>query len=247
MNLFPEQLRRIEENANEIKRFEKDDCYIDLAKCQNEIASLSENDYYVEKYKKDESSYWIPIPKWIEEDSKTLKFRNCLDIGMAYGTLALFAQKKSGCDVFGIDFTDTYISKKLLKKYNFNFDVCNIELEDITWNEKFDLIILTEVLEHFNFYPVPTLQKIRNLLSEKGIVYLSTPDAADWGKLDTFASFEEIPMPIVGLPIIDGHVYQYTRDELGTIFAKAGLKVDRISYSPGVIYGHIVYTLSKIQ
>jgi predicted SAM-dependent methyltransferase len=45
---------------------------------------------------------------------------------------------------------------------------------------------MTEVLEHLNFHPVPTLKKVYNLLSENGALYLSTPDAYEWGKVNKY-------------------------------------------------------------
>ena len=31
-------------------------------------------------------------------------------------------------------------------------------MDRIAWDEPLDMVILTEVLEHFNFHPVPTLE-----------------------------------------------------------------------------------------
>jgi hypothetical protein len=85
---------------------------------------------------------------------------------------------------------------------------------------------------------VPTLKKLRSLCAHGGKIYLSTPDAAaeGWGRTTKYyASLEEIPPAPgpPGAPVIDDHVWQYSRDELERIFAEAGLKVQRLAYSPG--------------
>jgi len=210
----------------------QEDALTILAKCQEEIASLEPHPNYPAEYRNWELFYWRHIPQWIMADHKRLKFKKSLDIGCAYGTLSLFCSRVCGCEVYCTDFIDVFISKALIRKYDFNFRVNNIELDPFPWQEKFDLIILTEVLEHFNFYPVPTLQKIISLLSENGRLYLTTPDAASWGKVTKYYSdLSDMPLPGKGHQVIDDHVYVYTKDELFDVLSKAGIKIERFDYS----------------
>ena len=117
---------------------------LELAKCQDEISKLDPNPYYLSAYKKEELSYWCHIPKWMFEDSKTHKVKKCLDIGCAYGTLALYSKKVFNCETYCIDFTDNHISKSLINTYSFHFENNNIELDPFPWNTKFDVIIFTD-------------------------------------------------------------------------------------------------------
>jgi SAM-dependent methyltransferase len=189
--------------------------------------------------------YWLHIPKWIYEDWTKKPVERFLDIGCAYGTLALYCKKLFNCEVYVTDCVDTYLSQSLVKKYNFMWNVNNIELDPFPWNVKFNAIIFTEVLEHLNFYPVPTLKKIRNLLLNDGKLYLSTPDASQWGKVTKYHSnLGKMPLPRKGLPLVDDHIYHYNKNELFHILDAAGFKVYRFAYSPGLAR-HFNLTLMK--
>jgi SAM-dependent methyltransferase len=194
---------------------------------------------------------WQCIPEWISEDAASRRatghlFRRCLDIGCAYGTLALFCQRLCQCAVWCTDFIDVYLSPALRNKYGFSYAVNNIELDPFPWPLTFDLIVFTEVLEHFNFHPLPTLLKIRDLLTDDGRLYLSTPDAAEWGRVTKYyARLEDIPFPLAGAPLVDDHVYQYNKEELLGLIHQAGFRVVRQAFAPGTCGRHFNLTLAK--
>ena len=237
-----------EKTANTMLNKYKDETWMkEIIKCQNEISSSSEtNGYYVAAYRDTEIFYWMNIPEWILE-SKSQHVKNCLDIGGAYGTLALYCKNIFDCNVYITDFVDNYLSKSLLKKYNITYAVNNIELDPFPWNVKFDVIILTEVLEHFNFHPIPTLKKIHSLLSDDGCVFLSTPDSIEWGVTTKYYnSLEEIPLPVkVTSQAIDDHVWQYNKNELLYVLDEAGFYVEKFAYSKGVMARHFNLMLRK--
>jgi SAM-dependent methyltransferase len=232
-----------------------------LQEVQEEITSLTTCPFYADfqkgkdycgkevcfpPYRDAEIYYWENIPKWIYEDSKSNTIRNCLDIGCSYGTLSLFTKKVAGCDSFLIDFIDVYISSKLVDKYNFNFFVNNIELDEFPVKLRFDAIIFTEILEHLNFHPVPTLKKLRALLNDNGRIYMSTPDAAEHGKVQEFYnSYKEMPCPKKGSKVIDTHIYQYNKEELFSIIDEADFKIERFDYARGLGARHFNLILQK--
>jgi SAM-dependent methyltransferase len=218
----------------------------DINQCKKEISTLNPHAKYLRDYRDQEAYYWLKIPNWIRQDGAKTTVKRILDVGCAYGTLALYCKKLFNCDVYATDYVDTYLSPQLATKYNFDFKVNNIELDDFPWKIEFDLIILTEVLEHLNFNPVPTLKKIRQLLCENGKLYLSTPDASQWGRVTKYySSLSEMPPPKKGQAPIDDHVYQYTKKELFSVLASAGFNIDRFGYSPGFEFRHFNLTLSK--
>src|SRR5262249_15441450 len=151
----------------------------ELHSCQDEIQRLDPHPYYVSHYRPAEIFYWHHIAKWLYDDIHKHRPTNCLDIGCAYGTLLTYVKRLSNCKAYGIDFIEVYLSRSLITEYGLDFAVSNIELDALPWQETFDIILLTEVLEHFNFNPIPTLQKISGLLSPGGRLYLSTPDALE--------------------------------------------------------------------
>ena len=109
-----------------------------VLECQAEIAALDPNPYYLKSYSVEELYYWVLIPQWIQEDFATRKIERCIDIGSAFGTLALYCHKLSGCDVYCIDCVDTYMSKSMFGKYNFHHRINNIELDPFPYDGKFD-------------------------------------------------------------------------------------------------------------
>lgn len=219
-----------------------------LTESQDEIASLNPNPYYLAAYCQQEFSYWQHIPRWIYLDVQERKPRNCLDIGCAYGTLLLYTKKLSNCDAYGTDFIDTYLSPAVVAKYNLHFCLNNIELDPFPWSGPYDSIIFTEVLEHLNFYAVPTLEKIGSLLSTDGKLYLSTPDAAQWGKTTKYYSGHKLmPMPSAELrtQVINDHVWQFSQDELFDVVNAAGLEILRFDIAPGSPSQHFNLTLQR--
>lgn len=206
-----------------------------VKKAQSEIIKCSPSPLYLSGYKQSEISYWINIPKWIYQEYLNKKeVKDVLDIGCAYGTLALYTQQLFNCNIYLTDFMDNYISTVLIDKYKLQFQKNNIEREIFPWDKKFDIIIFTEVLEHLSLHPLGTLKKIKNLLNEDGILFLSTPDAYEWGKTTKYYnSLEEIPVSPLNDKIIDDHVWQYSYDELKDILEKCGFAIEKFAYSPG--------------
>lgn len=196
-----------------------------LLQTQNEVARLCDNPYYNSTYQKDEFRYWNKVAQWLWELAGR-NVRHCLDIGCAYGTLALFVKKLYNCDVYCTDCLDHYMSNRLIAEYNLHFQVSNIELDLFPFKESgFDMILFTEVLEHLNFHPEPTLTRIRQLMAEEGLLFLSTPDAGAYGRVDRYESFDHIPYPRKDLPVLDDHIYVYQEHELQELFSRVGLQV----------------------
>ena len=201
-----------------------------LEEVQEEINYWNSNPYYGKAYMHEEKQYWYHICKWLYEDKSNVM--STLDIGCAYGTLSLFMKKRFNCNIYCTDFIDAYLSKDIVKIYNFNFAVNNIEIDAFPWNRKFDIILLTEVLEHFNFNPIPTLTKIRSLLNENGHLYLSTPDIRSSKEINMYPSIDIIPYPFKTENILDRHIYVYTEDEILAVVKKAGFKIEKYEKTP---------------
>jgi len=244
---------KLRKNQKILKKLQNESWMQTILKCQEDIASLEPVPLYVSTYRKREISYWTNIPKWIVEDWNKADVKKCLDIGGGFGTLALFCKKTFDCEVHMIDSIGGYISKALLKKYDIIHSIYNIELDQIPSASNYDIIIFTEVLEHFDFHPVPTLKKISSLLSENGRLYLSTPDASEWGRVTKiYSSISEMPTskkgvlrPNAEIILPTNHIYQYNKYELFHILDEAGFKIEKFDYATGFFYRHFNLVLSK--
>lgn len=102
-----------------------------------------------------------------------------------------------------------------------------IEEPEYRIQKKFDIIVMTEVMEHFSANPRNTICKISEMLKEDGIIYLSTPN---WGHLPIYETYADIPdwtdLDNYKASYI-GHTYQYSETELRQILDECGLKIDR--------------------
>lgn len=208
-----------------------------LVEVQKELIELTDNGWYAQQYVKYEKTYWPDILIWLSEDFGGKQNLKCLDVGCGYGTLLIYCQKLLGSKPYCINDSMGFLGKGVIKKYDIVSAHKNIELDEFPFEEKFEIMIMTAVLEHFNFHPLPTLKKLRSHLAEGGIFYLSVPDSAskEWGKLTKyFKSVDEMPMPKRELYIDGGHHYHYTDAELTKLLDDAGFKILRKTCSYGI-------------
>jgi 2-polyprenyl-3-methyl-5-hydroxy-6-metoxy-1,4-benzoquinol methylase len=216
-----------------------------LADCQKEItvrtSAPEPRKYgYAPKYRDSEFGYWAHIPGWVYQDFRQAADRSqklrCLDVGCAYGTLLLHAIKSLRCEPYAIDFL-RYLDASLIDDYDIHYQINNIEREAFPWQVQFDVILFTEVLEHLNFNAGPTLEKLRGLLKPGGRLYLSTPDASQWGRQKRYyGKYSDLPMPTPNAAsrVIDDHVWQFDENELRRLIADAGFEITRFDYSSGL-------------
>ena len=201
---------------------------ISIKETQQIILQNNPHGYY-STYMQYEQSYWSNIPSWILKQNN---ITNVLDIGCAYGSIGLFTKFNTNADLYCIDFMK-YMSDELIEKYDINYQINNIETDAFPFSQKYDLIIFTEILEHLNYSPITTLEKIANLLTDNGVIMLSTPSAEYWGKLPYYNSWKDMPNIDQEIEIKDQHIYQFNLDELKKIIKIVGLKIDKMQMSSG--------------
>ncbi len=183
--------------------------------------------YYTKEYHKHELGYHMRIAEWLGRHSRTHNLGTVLDIGAAYGTLAAYCTVLGATQVHVVDKTP-YIPVEIQDECMLDCLSGDIERDsNLIIEDRYDIIILTEVLEHFNFYPVPTMYKIMKGLKPGGVILLSTPDQATWGKITTYAKelcklpeYEPSSQP----DWIDAHIWQYSKEDLEWLFRVCGLE-----------------------
>ena len=109
------------------------------------------------------------VGKYIKKDTKVL------EIGCGSGVLLKHLNKKYKIKKKNLLALDP--SKEVFKKFklNKNFKIVNKFLDNFLTKEKFDLIVMDNVFEHFE-YPKKSLEKINQHLSKNGIIYIAIPD-----------------------------------------------------------------------
>lgn len=216
-----------------------------IEKIQNDIAKAdSPQTYYIKEYAPVETRYWSKISGWMVEDMIDRNYIqkkpaiSILDIGCGYGTLLSYASEVYGANGTCLDVVP-YLKSSVMKKYGLSFVSGNIEKDSLPSGKLYDIIIMTEVLEHLNFQPVPTLKKIHASLKKDGVFFLSTPDADSWGKTTKYyKSLRDIPPVDPEAPWIDDHIWQYNKSEIKKVLHAAGFKILRLERSEAVTGYH---------
>ena len=212
--------------------------------CQCHKMDNDSKTYYEDAYMSQELLYWKPVPRWIDELED---IHSVIDVGAAYGTLLTYVALNKSCrEIYAVDPVG-YMSSSLIDKIGINLIRADFERDGYCPNIKFDLIIFTEVIEHLNFHPLPTLLRLKRLLNPGGKLLLTTPDAEEWGRVtDYYSSLDDIPeydAQAQKVEWIDGHIWQYTKEELDSLFSESGFEVLKFDYSPGVSARHLCYLL----
>jgi len=162
----------------------------------------------------------------------TLDFSDVLDIGCAQGHYSIrIAKNYLKSFVIGIDINETKI--KTAKQTSTLFNIRNTlfkktDLIEYNTHNKFDLVLLLQVLEHLK-EDLKALKKIRGLIKKNGFLIITVPnknsEIIKWLKKHTYINSHER----------DG----YTTEELKKLFTKADFKIIKIKYLSGFIGRYI--------
>lgn len=88
---------------------------------------------------------------------------------------------------------------------------------------RFDLIVFSEVLEHLSIAPEYTLELLHSLLTEKGVLICTTPNAVDIAKRLRIIAGRNPYERLRLYALNPGHIREYTKQELCTIGESVGL------------------------
>jgi SAM-dependent methyltransferase len=157
-----------------------------------------------------------------------------LDIGSGYGFFSKAALEQ-GFQVMAVN--PASAENRISKQLN-GFEPIPLFFEEVDFGaEKFDLVILSQVLEHL-LDPFQVLVKIRNLIKPEGVIAIAVPnvDAILIKILKSRSSF-------LGLP---EHIIHFSRQGLRAILQRAGFDVKLHRYISRIPYYSISNRL-KVQ
>jgi len=141
--------------------------------------------------------------------------KNVLEIGCGAGGI-LSRYVDIGCEVLGLDFDEKYLEEAR----HHNIPVRKGSLEQLASKEKFDLIILSHVLEHIK-NPSQFLVTLSGHLTDEGVLYIEVPsldNVKNGGYHYDLMEFFQ-----------NAHVIHFTDKSLKLICKKAGLKPRKVN------------------
>ncbi len=147
-----------------------------------------------------------------------------LDIGSGYGFFSKAALEQ-GFQVMAVN--PARAENRIFQQLN-GFEPIPLFFEEVDFGtEKFDLVILSQVLEHL-LDPFQVLVKVRKLIKPEGVIAIAVPnvDAILIKILKSRSSF-------LGLP---GHIIHFSRQGLSAILRRAGFEVNLHTYISRIPY-----------
>ncbi|MGZ8215744.1 class I SAM-dependent methyltransferase [Methylomagnum sp.] len=131
--------------------------------------------------------------------------------------------------------------------FEFEFVNHNIEVDDIPFDEKFDVIFFCEVLEHLTNDPMQAILRIKKSLKENGVLILTTPNVSRLENISKMIFGSNIYDPYSGHGIYGRHNREYNRHELFLLLSHCGFKFEQaFSSDVHINYSDAIYPTKRI-
>lgn len=142
-----------------------------------------------------------------------------------------FSQYNLTCsNYFGSEFPEyssqTLINEKINEKIIFEFSNSNIEISAIQTQEKYDVILFCEVIEHLVNDPVNALLNIKDALKPEGHLILTTPNVNRLENVAKMLSGSNIYDPYSGYGPYGRHNREYNKHELFLLLKHLGFDIE---------------------
>ena len=152
-------------------------------------------------------SYYSDILATIRDYTIGMKL---LEVGIGASECAL-AAREIGYDVLGIDVIEKHVE---YAKNTFGLNAMTCDFVEFETNEKYDVIIMGDVIEHVSD-PVIAIKKAYNLLNDGGALWISTPNFES-----AFSAVAEHDDPMRRQTF---HLNYFSRDSLYKVLLESGL------------------------
>jgi len=179
-----------------------------------------------------------------------------LEVGSYLGAVSL-TLARLGFAVTALDIPEFNANPRLLERYaGCGVTAVSVNLRDYALpfaDHAYDLVLMCETLEHFNFNPLPVLAEVNRVLRPSGALYLALPNQASLGNRVSLLTGRSIHNPVRdfelqlstrGNMLVGIHWREYTRAELLELLELAGFAVERHAYhvdTRASLAGRILY------
>ena len=215
----------------------------------NNVSYMSDHFLGSINYLLSSTAMWEPCFNYIARQ----RFERCLEIGPGMGIFSYMIAKNMQPEKIDwivyedhqkemLEQQEYYAIYQQIKDNGIDLGIRSGKVENPSFNldDQYDLLIMTEVIEHFTTNPLQVLHKIRRWMIDKAILCISTPD---YTPICIYNSADEIPeYKAESQFYYPGHTYQYRKEELDRMFEEAGLRTVLYKKSG---FGHHNYVLMK--
>jgi SAM-dependent methyltransferase len=151
-----------------------------------------------------------PKPSWPPKLQQRRRRRRIkiLDVGCGDGFYEkeLLKQGIKNCQFYGVDLSPKQLQK--VKKIFYQTNQLNIDSQKLPFpNNFFDMVILSEILEHL-LYPQPALNEAQRVLKKGGLLFLTVPNVA--ALQIRFSLFFTGCSPLINYPQNEQHIRFFT-------------------------------------
>jgi len=150
------------------------------------------------------------------------------DMACAQGNFAL-TLAEAGYDVLALDLSEDFLRYARKKYTHGKFRTERVNIIEYRSPEKFDCVIMGEIIEHVAF-PDQLLKSAAENLNSGGILVLTTPNGNEYGQpLPTYRQVTNIEELIPKQFHWGDHLFLYTEEELRDLLSQTGFEVLEVS------------------
>ena len=120
---------------------------------------------------------------------------------------------------------------------NFEYVECNVDIDEIPYQETFDVILFCEVLEHLIVDPMEALRRIKDKLAPGGTLILTTPNVNRLENISKMLCGANIYDPYSAYGVYGRHNREYNKHELSLLMQQCGFDIE-IMYTSDVHENH---------
>lgn len=154
-----------------------------------------------------------------------------LDIGSLFGYVCLGYQS-IGYDSSGLDLKE-YVEQfaNRFKEWGIDNRACDLERESMPFSDnEFDLIMASEVLEHFRFHPLKFFKETNRVMKPGGHLIITTPNLIRLNNVLKLILGRSINWDINDEYWDGAHTREFTASEIMSLAKKTGFKLEKIEY-----------------
>jgi SAM-dependent methyltransferase len=154
-----------------------------------------------------------------------------LDIGSLFGYVCLGYQQ-IGYQSYGLDLAK-YVKQFASRFASWSIDnrSCDLTSENLPFaDQEFDLILASEILEHFRFHPARFFAEVARVLKPGGRLIITTPNLIRLNNVIKLLLGRSINWDIADQYWDGTHAREFTAAEIAQLAKQTGLAVETVTY-----------------